>query len=68
MRLLLVSNPDQEVLEALHRVAAANGRSVEAEHRAILRSHLLTRPSERSFKQVLAEMPYFDDDDLFDRR
>lgn len=68
MRQLLVSEPDQDVVEALQRMAAAHGRSVEAEHLAILRSHLLSPPDAHSFKQALAEMPYFDDDDLFERR
>lgn len=68
MKQLLVSEPDPDVVAALQRMAAANGRSVEAEHLAILRSHLLTHPGAHSFKQALAEMPYFDDDDLFERR
>jgi plasmid stability protein len=68
MRQLLVSKHDQDVVEALQRMAAAHGRSVEAEHLAILRSHLLTPPDAHSFKQALADMPYFDDDDLFERR
>lgn len=40
----------------------------EAEHREIWRAHLRMRPTMRSFKAVLAEMPYFEDDDIFDAR
>jgi plasmid stability protein len=68
MRQLLVRDLDQEVVEALTRMAASNGRSVEAEHREILRAHLAVPAGKRSFKQALAEMPYFGDDDLFDLR
>ena len=38
---LTVRNVSEEVVDALKRRAAANGRSVEAEHREILRSVLL---------------------------
>ncbi len=38
---LTVRNVSQEVLDALTRRAAANGRSVEAEHRELLRAALL---------------------------
>ncbi|WP_338758647.1 DNA-binding protein [Massilia sp. METH4] len=68
MRQLLVRDLEEEVVDALKRSAAANGRSTEAEHREILRAHLVVRPNRRSFKEVLAEMPYFGDDDLFDVR
>lgn len=68
MRQLLVRDLEDEIVDALKRAAAANGRSTEAEHREILRTHLVVRPERRSFKDVLAEMPYFGDDDLFDVR
>lgn len=68
MSQLLVRNLDDEIVDALKRSAAANGRSAEAEHREILRVHLIKHPKKRSFKEVLAEMPYFGDDDLFDLR
>ena len=68
MSQLLVRDLDENVVIALKRSAAANGRSIEAEHREILRAHLTVRPKKRSFKKVLAEMPYFDDDALFDVR
>jgi antitoxin FitA len=68
MRQLLVRDLEEEVVDALKRAAAANGRSTEAEHREILRTHLVVRPNRRPFKEVLAQMPYFGDDDLFDVR
>ena len=69
MSQLLVRELEEEVVLELKRKAAENGRSAEAEHREILRAHLSDRqPRKRSFKDVLAAMPYFDDDDLFDVR
>ena len=38
---LIVQNVSQDVIDALKRRAAANGRSVEAEHRALLHAALL---------------------------
>ena len=38
---LTVRNVSEEVVDALERRAAANGRSVEAEHRKFLRAALL---------------------------
>ena len=38
---LTVRNVSQDVIDALERRAAANGRSVEAEHRQLLRAALL---------------------------
>lgn len=70
MSQLLVRDLDDEVVAALKRQAAEHGRSAEAEHREILREHLLSAkpPKKRSFAEVLASMPYFKDDDLFDVR
>lgn len=68
MAQLLVRDIDEAVVDALKRTAAGNGRSAEAEHREILRSSLTVRPKKRSFKEVLAAMPYFEDDPLFDVR
>jgi plasmid stability protein len=65
---LLVRELDQDLVDALKRRAASHGRSAEAEHREILRVALLGQPPKRPLKEVLAEMPYFDDDDLFDVR
>ncbi|MYN18994.1 DNA-binding protein [Rugamonas sp. FT107W] len=68
MSQLLVRDLDDEIVDSLKRLAAANGRSAEAEHREILRAHLAKRPKKRSFKEVLAAMPDFGDDELFDLR
>ncbi|MBB3119305.1 FitA-like ribbon-helix-helix domain-containing protein [Pseudoduganella violacea] len=69
MSQLLVRDLDDEIVAELKRQAAANGRSAEAEHREILRSQLLpSAPRKRAFKDVLASMPYFGDDELFDVR
>lgn len=69
MAQLLVRDIDDELVAALKRRAAEHGRSAEAEHRLILgRSLLGTQPQRRSFKDALASMPYFDDDDTFDVR
>lgn len=69
MAQLLVRDVDEELVAALKRRAAAHGRSAEAEHRMILGESLLSpTPKKRSFKDVLASMPYFNDDDLFDVR
>jgi len=68
MSQLLVVDIDEEIVDALKRQAEKNDRSVEAEHREILRAHLTPSPKKRSLKEVLAEMPYFEDDALFDVR
>lgn len=54
------------MVKALKERAGANGRSAEAEHRAILAS-ALTRPRRRSFAQVLASMPNVGMDADFER-
>ena len=58
MSQLLVVDIDEALVDALKRQAAENDRSVEAEHREILRAHLARAPKKRSLKEVLAEMPY----------
>ena len=69
MAQLLVRDVDEDLVAALKRRAASHGRSAEAEHRVILGENLLSpKPKKRSFKEVLASMPYFEDDDLFDVR
>jgi plasmid stability protein len=68
MSQLLVRELSQDLVDALKRRAASNGRSAEAEHREILRISLLGRPVKCPLKELLAAMPYFDDDDLFDLR
>jgi plasmid stability protein len=69
MSQLLVRDLEEEVVAELKRQAAEHGRSAEAEHREILKAHLLSKqPKPRSFRDVLASMPYFGDDDIFDVR
>jgi antitoxin FitA len=53
---LIVRNIGEEIVQSLKEQAVRNGRSAEAEHRAILKAALL-RPRKRSFNEVLASMP-----------
>ena len=64
---LIVRELEPEVVDALRKSAAAQGHSAEEEHRQILRKHLLT-PIKKPFKAVLASMPEFNDDHLFEDR
>ena len=53
---LIVRNLDTALVKALKKRALSNGRSAEAEHRAILEEAL--RPTARkSLSEVLASMP-----------
>lgn len=63
---LVVRNVDEDVALALKQRAAAHGRSVEAEHREILRN-ALQRPQRRSFVDVLGSMPDVGEDADFGR-
>ncbi len=64
---LIVRNVEENVVLALKQVAAAHGRSAEAEHREILRS-VLSRPPRRALAEVLASMPDVGEDADFDVR
>jgi plasmid stability protein len=64
---LVVRNIDENVALALKQMAAAHGRSAEAEHREILRT-VLQRPKRRSVAEVLARMPNVGEDADFDCR
>lgn len=64
---LVVRNVDEELVRTLKQVAAAHGRSAEAEHREILRN-VLQRPPRRSIAEVLASMPNVGEDADFDFR
>ena len=55
MAQLLVRNIEDEVVAALKKRAARSGRSVEAEHREILRSAL--RGGQPTLKEMLKAMP-----------
>ncbi len=63
---LVVRNLDQRIVDALKQRAVRNGRSAEAEHRALL-EELLIRPRGRSFAEALAAMPNIGRDDDFAR-
>lgn len=67
MAQLTLRNLEDELVQALKTRAAQHGRSVEAEHREILREALLGSRPRRSFKQVLATMPDVGDDADFSR-
>lgn len=64
---LVVRNVDEDVALALKQMAAAHGRSAEAEHREILRK-VLKRPQRRSVAEVLASMPNVGEDADFNFR
>lgn len=63
---LLVRNVDDTLVQSLREQAAANCRSAEAEHRAIL-AEALGRPKRRTFAQVLMSMPEVGEDADFQR-
>jgi len=64
---LVVRNVDEDVALALKQMAAAHGRSAEAEHREILRS-VLQRPKRRSVAEILSSMPNVGEDADFNCR
>ena len=53
---LIVRKVEAETVKALKEQAARNGRSAEAEHRAILEA-ALRRPRKRSVSEALAAIP-----------
>ena len=57
MKQLIVRNIEDEVVRALKVRAAGHGRSMEAEHRQILRESLLGGVAVASFKKHLATLP-----------
>ena len=65
MAQLIVRNLDNDLVVALKRRAAENGRSTEAEHRAILREVLGEKRLRPSFKDFLADMPDVGTDEDF---
>ena len=64
---LVVRNVDEDVALALKQLAAAHGRSAEAEHREILRA-VLQRPKRRSVAEILSSMPNVGEDSDFNCR
>ena len=63
---LLVRGIEEDLVRALQERAGINGRSAEAEHRAILAS-VLQRPRRKSFAQVISAMPDVGVDADFER-
>lgn len=63
---LIVRKLEPEIIDALKQRAARNGRSVEMEHRAILREVLLCL-KKRSLAELLATMPNVGLDSDFER-
>lgn len=62
---LVVRNVEVEIVQSLKEQAARNGRSAEAEHRAILKA-ALTQPRRRSFNELLLSMPNVGEDSDFE--
>lgn len=56
MSSLIVRNVDAVIVKSLKECAVRHGRSMEAEHRALLEQALL-KPRRRSLAEVLAAMP-----------
>ena len=69
MSQLLVRDLPPELIGALRRRASRHGRSVEAEHRVILREALRSELEAGSFKALLTSMPDVgrDEDFVVDR-
>ena len=67
MAQLIVRNIDDALVKRLKRRAAEHGRSMEAEHREILRHALAGRAARRSLKQLLLDMPDAGEDRDFER-
>jgi plasmid stability protein len=67
MAQLIVRDLDEEIVTRLKRRAARNGRSMEAEHRELLRQVLLAGGGRKSLKQALLDMPDLGRDNDFAR-
>ena len=65
---LIVRNLAEEIVKRLRRRAAESGRSVEAEHREILREALIGESPGKSLKQHLLNMPNAGRDEDFSRK
>jgi len=64
---LIVRNLDPRLVAELRKRAAANGRSVEAEHRELLRQVLQPSKRNTSLKDLVRQMPAVGEDVDFDR-
>lgn len=67
MAQLIVRNLDPELVSELRRRAAESGRSMEAEHRELLRSVLKPGPRHTPLKALLLRMPAVGEDADFAR-
>ena len=67
MAQLIVRKVEEELVRELKIRAARHGRSMEAEHREILRQALMADRKRRSFKEALLEMPDAGNDEDFAR-
>ncbi len=67
MAQLIVRRLEDEVVSELRKRAARNGRSVEAEHREILRTALRRSRGPWSLKELLLQMPAAGEDSDFAR-
>ena len=67
-RQLIVRRLEPEVVKALKARAARRGRSMEAEHREILRSALRPAAAKTSLKDWLLKIPDVGTDEDFTRR
>lgn len=66
MAILILRNVSPDIMRSLKHAAAEHGRSVEDEHREILRVALI-RPPRPTVSKVLASMPDVGDDEDFAR-
>lgn len=67
MAQLLVRDVDSKLVEALKKLAVANGRSAEAEHRLILQ-RALEEPRKLPFSEALKQIPAVGNDSDFTRQ
>ena len=68
MAQLIVRNLDEDIVKRLRRRAAESGRSVESEHREILREALLPRRKKKDLKKQLLAIPNVGLDKDFERK
>jgi plasmid stability protein len=67
MAQLIVRNLTDEIVKRLRKRAAEVGRSMEAEHREILREALMVKKHRKSLRQSLLDMPNVGRDEDFVR-
>ena len=67
MAQLIVRSLDPDLVAELRRRAAENGRSMEAEHRELLRQALRRRRKRTPLKDLLLKMPTVGEDADFAR-